>query len=73
MEQYLDKTLSFEERAKDLVSRMTLDEKASQLTYHSAAVERLGIPAYNWATSLFLAFAMALVAVSSPLPGTCRA
>ena len=27
---------------------MTLDEKASQLTYHSAAVERLGIPAYNW-------------------------
>lgn len=48
MEQYLDKTLSFEERAKDLVSRMTLDEKASQLTYHSAAVERLGIPAYNW-------------------------
>lgn len=48
MEKYLDKTLSFEERAKDLVSRMTLDEKASQLTYHSAAVERLGIPAYNW-------------------------
>ena len=38
LEKYLDKTLSFEERAKDLVSRMTLDEKASQLTYHSAAV-----------------------------------
>ena len=45
---YLDASLSFEERAADLVSRMTLDEKASQLTYHSAAVERLGIPEYNW-------------------------
>lgn len=48
MEKYLDKSLPFEERAKDLVSRMTLDEKASQLTYHSAPVKRLGIPAYNW-------------------------
>lgn len=48
MEKYLDKSLSFEERAEDLVSKMTLDEKASQLTYRSAAIERLGIPAYNW-------------------------
>ncbi len=48
MEKYLDKSLPFEERARDLVSRMTLDEKASQLSYHSAAVKRLGIPAYNW-------------------------
>mgnify|MGYP000078439136 CR=1 FL=1 len=48
MEKYLDTSLPFEERAKDLVERMTLDEKASQLTYNSAPVERLGIPAYNW-------------------------
>lgn len=48
MEKYLDTSLSFEERARDLVSRMTLDEKASQLTYNAAAVPRLGIPAYNW-------------------------
>lgn len=48
MEKYLDRSLPFEERAKDLVSKMTLDEKASQLTYRSAAVKRLGIPAYNW-------------------------
>lgn len=34
--------------ATDLVSRMTLDEKASQLRYDSPAIERLGIPAYNW-------------------------
>lgn len=48
MEKYLDRSLPFEERAKDLVARMTLDEKASQLTYNSAPVKRLGIPGYNW-------------------------
>lgn len=35
-------------RAAELVSRMTLDEKMSQLRYDAPAVERLGIPAYNW-------------------------
>ena len=45
---YLDKNLSFLDRAKDLVSKMTLLEKASQTTYQSPAIERLGIPAYNW-------------------------
>ena len=35
-------------RAEALVSRMTLDEKASQLRYDAPAIERLGIPAYNW-------------------------
>ena len=34
--------------AKELVAQMTLDEKASQLTYHAAAVPRLNVPAYNW-------------------------
>ncbi|MDL2318692.1 glycoside hydrolase family 3 C-terminal domain-containing protein [Eubacteriales bacterium OttesenSCG-928-A19] len=36
------------ERAQALVDRMTLEEKASQLRYDSPAIERLGIPAYNW-------------------------
>jgi len=36
------------ERARELVSRMTLEEKASQLRYDAPAIERLGIPAYNW-------------------------
>lgn len=40
--------LSTEERVKDLVSRMTLDEKISQMMYQSPAIERLGIPSYNW-------------------------
>jgi beta-glucosidase len=40
--------LSFQERARDLVSRMTLEEKVSQLGHTSDPVARLGIPAYNW-------------------------
>lgn len=35
-------------RVDDLISRMTLDEKASQLLSESPAIERLGIPAYDW-------------------------
>lgn len=35
-------------KAKELVSEMTLQEKAEQLTYNAAAVERLNIPRYNW-------------------------
>ncbi len=35
-------------KARELVSRMTLEEKASQLRYDAPAIERLGIPAYNW-------------------------
>lgn len=34
--------------AKELVSQMTLDEKMSQMLYDSPAIERLGIPEYNW-------------------------
>lgn len=45
---YLDQSYSFEERAKDLVSRMTTEEKVSQMLHTSPAIERLGIPAYNW-------------------------
>jgi beta-glucosidase len=36
------------ERAKTLVARMTLEEKASQLQHVSRAIPRLGIPAYDW-------------------------
>ncbi len=45
---YRDTNASFERRVDDLVSRMTLEEKISQLTSDSPAIERLGIPAYNW-------------------------
>ena len=36
------------QKAKELVGKMSLEEKASQLKYDSPAIERLGIPAYNW-------------------------
>ena len=36
------------EKAKELVSKMTLMEKAAQLKYDAAPVERLGVPAYNY-------------------------
>ncbi len=39
---------SAEAKARALVSQMTLREKASQLRFDSPAIERLGIPAYNW-------------------------
>lgn len=45
---YQNLNLSFTERAKDLVSRMTLEEKVSQLLHDAKAIERLGVPAYNW-------------------------
>ena len=35
-------------RARELVARMTLEEKASQLRYDAPAIPRLGVPAYNW-------------------------
>ena len=35
-------------RAVALVGQLTLREKASQLRFDSPAIERLGIPAYNW-------------------------
>jgi len=45
---YQDATLSVEERVNDLVSRMTLEEKVSQMVYDAPAIERLRVPAYNW-------------------------
>ena len=39
---------SFKERAKELVAQMTLAEKMAQMKYDAPAIERLGVPAYNW-------------------------
>jgi len=45
---YMDVTLPVEQRVDDLVSRMTLEEKISQMIYDAPAIERLGVPQYNW-------------------------
>ncbi len=45
---YINPYLSVDERVDDLVSRMTLQEKADQLLYNAPAIPRLDVPEYNW-------------------------
>ncbi len=45
---FQDTKYSFEERVEDLVNRLTLEEKISQMVQNSPAIERLGIPNYEW-------------------------
>ena len=45
---FLDKSLTPEARAKDLVARMTLDEKAAQMQDNAPAIPRLGLQRYGW-------------------------
>ena len=45
---FCDQTMSLDDRAADLVGRLTLEEKQSILDNSAAAVPRLGIPAYQW-------------------------
>ncbi len=48
MEKYQDPNLSFQERAEDLADQMTFEEQVPQLSYGAPAIDRLGVPAYNW-------------------------
>jgi len=45
---FKDHTKSFQQRVTDLIARLTLTEKVSQLIFISRAIPRLGIPEYNW-------------------------
>ena len=45
---YLDFNLPFDKRVDDLVGRMTLEEKVSQMVNTAKAIPRLQIPQYNW-------------------------
>ena len=45
---YLNPSLPPEQRAADLVKRMTLEEKATQLVNQARAIPRLNVPAYDW-------------------------
>ena len=45
---YLNPKLPVNQRADDLISRMTLEEKIDQLGHIAPAIPRLRVPAYNW-------------------------
>src|SRR5581483_12020529 len=45
---YKNPNLPIEQRVDDLVSRMTVEEKVSQLAHIADGIPRLGVPAYDW-------------------------
>ena len=45
---FQNSSLTVEERVNDLVGRMTVDEKISQMMNSAPAIDRLGVPEYNW-------------------------
>ncbi|RZK54911.1 MAG: glycosyl hydrolase, partial [Pedobacter sp.] len=45
---FQDYKLSFEVRVKDLVSRLTVEEKVAQMLNAAPAIPRLGVPAHDW-------------------------
>ena len=45
---YMNPALPVDQRVKDLIGRMTLEEKVSQMRDHSPAIPRLGVPKYDW-------------------------
>ena len=57
---------SARKKAIELVSKMTIEEKASQLRYNSPAIERLQVPAYNWWNETLHGVARAGTATSFP-------
>jgi beta-glucosidase len=46
--QYMNTALPIDQRVNDLIGRMTLEEKVSQMRDHAAAIPRLGVPKYDW-------------------------
>src|SRR5690606_33008467 len=45
---FQDSSLDTDQRIDDLINRLTLEEKAGQMMHDSPAIDRLGIPEYNW-------------------------
>ena len=45
---FQDPSLPMEKRVDNLVSQLTIGEKIDQLLYEAPAVDRLGVPKYNW-------------------------
>lgn len=64
---YQDETLSPMERAADMVSRMTLQEKIDQVGHKTSAVARLGLPGYNYWNEAIHGVARSGLATSFPV------
>jgi beta-glucosidase len=65
---YLDPSQPIESRVNDLISRMTLEEKASQLVNQARAIPRLQVPAYDWWSEALHGVANAGTATVFPEP-----
>lgn len=51
---FMNSALPLQERVDNLVSQLTLEEKIVQMQHTSPAIDRLGIPQYNWWNECFL-------------------
>jgi len=65
-EAYKDESLAVNERVSDLISRMTLSEKISQIGHKTPAISRLGIPSYNYWNEALHGVARSGLATSFP-------
>src|SRR6202789_4429633 len=65
---YLDPSRPLNVRVDDLISRMTLEEKASQLVNQARAIPRLQVPAYDWWSEALHGVANAGTATVFPEP-----
>jgi beta-glucosidase len=63
---FYDTGLSFEARARDIVSRLSLEEKGKQMLHEAPAIPRFGIPEYNWWNECLHGVARAGVATVFP-------
>ena len=65
---YLDPSQPIDARVTDLIGRMTLEEKASQLVNQARAIPRLQVPAYDWWSEALHGVANAGTATVFPEP-----
>jgi beta-glucosidase len=63
---FQDPSKTMEERVADLISRLTLEEKVSQMIFYSSALGQWGIPEYNWWNECLHGVARAGVATVFP-------
>lgn len=66
MKKYYERTEEFRAKAKELVSKMTLEEKVFQTVHTTPEIKRLGVKSYNWWNEALHGVARAGVATIFP-------